>query len=346
MQSSQEQFGQFEGQDVIKYTLTNDHQVSISVLNYGGIWQAFMVPDKAGKLHNLLLSADSFAHYQEAGYSINRVIGPTAGRIEKGQFTIDGVDYQVDTNENGNALHGGPTGWGDGYLWDVTVDEDAGTITLEKTFAKSDDSYPGNIKTAVVYTLGEDDSVTLDFYGETDANTLFNPTNHTYWNIADEDAPTIEGLNLKLNSTHHLAVKDGKLPTGEMIANAGTAYDFKNGANLGDALAEMMKTPEQGFDDYFVVTPSSTLAHEPIAVLSDPASNRTLKMYSDRNGLVMFSTDGMGSDVHLNRPGRPWMALALEGQNLPDSPHHPELGDVTLRPSDPKHYQIRYEIEY
>lgn len=346
MDTSQEKFGQFDGQDVIKYTLTNDHNVSISVLNYGGIWQAFMVPSQDGKRHNLLLSADNFADLHAAGYSINRVIGPTAGRIENGEFTINGQTYQVDRNENGNTLHGGSTGWGDGHFWDVTVDADRGTITLTQTFSPADDTYPGNKEVAVVYTLGEDDSVTLDFYGATDANTLFNPTNHTYWNLADESEPTIEGLKLQLNSKYHLAVKDGKIPTGEKIANAGTPYDFSQLTSLGAALNEMLKTPEQGFDDYFEVTPSATLAHEPIAILHDPKSNRTLKMFSDRNGLVMFSTDGISSDVKLNRPGRPWMALALEGQTLPDSPHHFDFGDVTLRPNDPKHYQIHYEIEY
>lgn len=346
METSQEKFGEFNGQDVIKYTLTNEHNVSISVLNYGGVWQAFMVPGKDGQRHNLLLSSDNFADFHAAGYSINRVIGPTAGRIENGKFTIDGKEYHVDTNENGNTLHGGSTGWGDGHFWNVTVDTDKGTITLQQTFAPADDTYPGTVKAAVVYTLGEDDSVTLDFYGESDENTLFNPTNHTYWNIADESEPTIEGLDLQINSKYHLAVKDGKIPTGERIENAGTPYDFSKMTRLGDALNEMLKTPEQGFDDYFEVTPSSTLAHEPIAILHDEKSGRTLKMFSDRNGLVMFSTDGISSDVKLNRPGRPWMALALEGQTLPDTPHHPSFGDVALRPADPKHFQIHYEIEY
>lgn len=346
METSQEKFGEFNGQDVIKYTLTNEHNVSISVLNYCGVWQAFMVPGKDGQRHNLLLSSDNFADFHAAGYSINRVIGPTAGRIENGKFTIDGKEYHVDTNENGNTLHGGSTGWGDGHFWNVTVDTDKGTITLQQTFAPADDTYPGTVKVAVVYTLGEDDSVTLDFYGESDENTLFNPTNHTYWNIADESEPTIEGLDLQINSKYHLAVKDGKIPTGERIENAGTPYDFSKMTRLGDALNEMLKTPEQGFDDYFEVTPSSTLAHEPIAILHDEKSGRTLKMFSDRNGLVMFSTDGISSDVKLNRPGRPWMALALEGQTLPDTPHHPSFGDVALRPADPKHFQIHYEIEY
>ncbi|MBM6754616.1 MULTISPECIES: aldose epimerase family protein [Lactobacillaceae] len=346
METSQEKFGEFNGQDVIKYTLTNEHNVSISVLNYGGVWQAFMVPGKDGQRHNLLLSSDNFADFHAAGYSINRVIGPTAGRIENGEFTIDGKEYHVDTNENGNTLHGGSTGWGDGHFWNVTVDTDQGTITLQQTFTPADDTYPGTVKAAVVYTLGEDDSVTLDFYGESDENTLFNPTNHTYWNIADESEPTIEGLDLQINSKYHLAVKDGKIPTGERIENAGTPYDFSKLTNLGEALNEMLKTPEKGFDDYFEVTPSDTLAHEPIAILHDQKSGRTLKMFSDRNGLVMFSTDGITSDVKLNRPGRPWMALALEGQTLPDTPHHPSFGDVALRPADPKHFQIHYEIEY
>lgn len=346
MEVSHTNFGSCQERDVIKYTLTNDHGVSISVLNYGGIWQAYTVPTDKGS-QNLLLSANSIDDYLDAGYAIGQTIGPVANRIAAAQFVIDGHDYQLTPNEGPNLIHGGNRSWRKQF-WAVAteVTDGVGKIILHRRFTPVDDGFPGNRLVHVVFSLHADDSVNIDYYAETDQPTLFNPTNHTYWNLGDIDAATIEDQHLQLNSDYHLAVGQGKIPTGQFLANVRTPYDFNRGARLGDALNKMLTTPEKGFDDYFVVRPSNTFEGEPIAVLSDPKSGRQMKMYSDRNSLVVFSADGLPSSVKLNRPGRSWAALALEAQSLTDAIHHPSFGDIVLRPAEPKHYQVRYEIKY
>lgn len=346
MKISHNDFGKVNNQSVTCYTVTNDNGVKMSVLDFGGIWQEYSVPTDKGQ-HNLLLSANSMEDYLDAGYSICQLIGPVANRIGHAEFSIDGQDYHVEANEGQNSLHSGSKGW-QNHFWNVNTESDAtsGKIILSNHYSPDDDGMPANSDIHVVYALHDDDSVTIDMYGESDGATLFNPTNHSYWNLADDDVKTVEDQELTINSDYHLAVDSGKIPTGKLIKNAGSAYDFKGGQRLGDALNEMLKTPEKGFDDFFVVKPSTTFDGDPIASLKDPKSGREMKMYSDRNALVIFSANGLPSTVKLNRPGQSWAAMALEAQNLPDAPHHPEFGDTTLRPLAPVHHQIKFTIKY
>lgn len=346
MKFSQNDFGQVNHHEVTRYTIENDHGVRMSVLNFGGIWQEYSVPTDKGQL-NMLLAANSMEDYTDAGYSICQLIGPVANRIGKAQFQIDGEEYHLEANEGQNSIHSGSKGW-QNHFWHVDTQEtsDAGQVILSNHYQPDDDGMPADTDIHVVYALHDDDSVTIDMYGESDAPTLFNPTNHSYWNLADPDADTVEGQELTINSDYHLAVNSEKIPTGALVENVGSAYDFKHGQSLGHALNEMLKTPEKGFDDFFAVKPSTTFDGDPIAILKDPKSGREMKMYSDRNALVVFSANGLPASVKLNRPGKSWAALAMEAQNLPDAPHHPEFGDTTLRPLAPAHHQIKFAIKY
>ena len=347
MEFFEDNFGKVNNRDVIRYTVVNDNNVKMSVLNYGGIWQQYSIPsnNKHGNF-NMLLAADySIEDYLDAGYSIGQLIGPVANRIAKAQFSIDSQSYSLEKNEGENNIHSGSHGW-QNQFWDVkaNIGKDSAHLILHNIYSPTADGMPANTEIYVVYTLKNDDSVTIDLYGQTDTPTLFNPTSHTYWNLSETDL-TIEKQILTINSDYHLAVNNEKIPTGELIKN-NNAYNFKNGKTLENALNEMNKTPEKGFDDFFVVTPSSTYAGKEIASLVNPVTNLKMRMYSDRNALVMFSANGLPNTVRLNRPGCSWAALALEAQTLPDAPHHPEFGDIIMRPLAPVHHQIKYEIEY
>lgn len=346
MKITESYFGMIKGRRVKRYTVNNDHDVKMSVLDYGGIWQELSVPTKKG-LQNLLLSADSIKNYQNAGNFIGELIGPVANRIGYSEFEIDGHQYNLQPNEGRNILHCGEQGW-QNQFWhvDTQTNNDSAQLILSNSYRPEDDGMPGKTDIHVIYTLNNKDQVTIDLYGQSNEATLFDPTSHTYWNLADGEAETVEDQELTINSNQHLVVDSGKIPTGQLIDNQGSAYDFKHGQVLGDALHQMLKTREKGFDDYFVVEPSTSLTHQPIAILRDPQSGREMKMYSDRNALVVYTANNMPSSVKLNRPGRSWLAIALEAQTLPDSVHHPEFGDITLRPLAPVHHQIRYEITY
>lgn len=344
MEFFEDDFGKANNQTVTRYTIINKHNVKLSVLNYGGIWQQYSIPTKDGHF-NMLLAANSIEDYLNAGYSIGQLIGPVANRINQGKFEIDGKSYQLEQNEGTNNIHSGSKGW-QNHFWDVKaeIDDEYGKLILHNTYSPESDGMPANTDIYVVYTLRNDDSVTIDLYGQSDAPTLFNPTSHTYWNLSETDL-TVENQILTVNSNYHLEVNSNKIPTGKLIENTG-AYNFKNGQLLATALNEMNKTPEKGFDDFFVVTPSSTYAGKPIAQLENPVTNLKMKMYSDRNALVMFSANGLPNTVKLNHPGQSWTALALEAQALPDTPHHPGFGDITMRPLVPAHHWMKYEISY
>ncbi|QNQ83658.1 galactose mutarotase [Lactobacillus sp. PV037] len=344
MEFFEDSFGKVNDQDVTRYTISNDNNVKISVLNYGGIWQQYSIPSNNDHF-NMLLAADSIEDYLDAGYSIGQLIGPVANRIDQAKFSIDDKEYSLEKNEGNNNIHSGSKGW-QNHFWDVKaeIDKNSAHLILHNNYSPTADGMPANTDIYVVYTLRNDDSVTIDLYGQTDAPTLFNPTSHTYWNLSETDL-TIEKQILTINSDYHLAVNKEKIPTGELVKNT-NAYDFKKGQRLENALIEMNKTPEKGFDDFFVVTPSSTYAGKEIASLANPVTNLKMRMYSDRNALVMFSANGLPNTVKLNHPGCSWAALALEAQTLPDAPHHPEFGDITMRPLAPVHHWIKYEIEY
>lgn len=181
MKISTEKFGEYRNQDVMKYTLTNDNNVSISVLNFAGIWQAYMVPNTRGGRVNLLLAADTFDPYIEhGGLYAGRIVGRVAGRIAGGDFDIDGQSYSVPTNEGDNLLHGGANGLAQQfYQVETKQDGDKLQAILTTSIDTTTDHFPGKEDVKVTYTLANDNSVTIDFDGQTDAKTLFNPTSHT-----------------------------------------------------------------------------------------------------------------------------------------------------------------------
>ncbi len=347
MKIEQTLFGEYENQPVYKYTMTNDHDVKASVLNLAGIWQEYSIPTANGH-KNLLLSADSVNGFMGNGLCLNKAVGRVANRLDHGQFEIDGHTYQIEPNEGDNVLHGGAHTWMT-YFWnvDTQVNTDDAQVILTQTFTEAEDGFPGTEKVKIVFTLANDNSVSIDYYGQTDQPTLFNPTQHTYWNISDEGDVT--NLELQLNSTHHLAVDSGKIPTGEKVANANTPFDFSELSSLGDALTQMKATTtEGGFDDYFEVIPTDFNDPQPVAVLHDPKTKRTLRMYSDRNSVVMYTANGLGSDPDcgLTLPNKNWAGVALEGQTLTDAINHPGFGDTVLRPDQPMHNKLQFKAEF
>ncbi len=340
MNISKKVFGEHEGQTVDEYTLTNDNGISISVLTFAGLWRSYT----DGKT-NLLLSADDLENYTNNPFFAGRIIGRIGGRLKDGQFSLNGKDYQVDQNEGNNNLHGGANGFAN-QVWDAETSEDANGVSLKlsKTFTTAMDQFPGKMPTTVTYTLANDNSVTIDFTATSDEDTLFNPTSHAYWNLGDADTTDILAHTFQANADSHLEFDSEKIATGNLLDNAGTPFDFSQPTVFKDAIDGMQNTTEKGFDDILVVKPS---ADTPVATLHDPASGHSLKVYSQRNGLVVFTANSFDDSMTYNRGvGHPWEAVALEAQTLSDTPHHPNFGDVTLPAGETKSYQIKFEGQF
>ncbi|WP_270621808.1 aldose epimerase family protein [Weissella viridescens] len=335
-------FGEVSGKPVEKYTIENQNQTRLSVLTYAGIVQEFSVIDNNERV-NLVLSSDRIEGFSENTYNINRVIGRTAGRITKGTWTQDGVTHHVPTNDGENTLHSGPEGVGTQFFDVKSVDEDKNQLQLTYTALESVDGFPGDLDITVTYTLTENDTVDVTFTGhQTKQAGVFNPTVHMYFNLANPGITDLTDHDLFINSDQHLAVNAEKCPTGELIDNAGTSFDLKHHHDLGEILPELKKTTvEQGFDDVFKVPANQdTVA----AKVTDRVSGRHVAIHSDRNGIVAFTESQIGNDVKYLNLGesKPWMAVALEAQTLPDSENHPELGDVSIAADETQEYHIQY----
>lgn len=338
-------FGQFKHQPVTKYVMTNDNGVQAGILDFAGLLQSFKVPTKDGGKADMVLTSENLDEFTNNGFCTNRLIGRVAGRIAHGEFKLFGKDVKLEQNEGENTLHGGTNGFYN-HIWKVDgteVTDDHVAITLSLTLTKEDDTFPGTIHVTATYTLDNDDNLTLKFDATADGDTVFNPTNHTYWNLSKASAKTVDDLKLYVNSKNHLAVDSGKIPTGEKLANAGTPFDFSQPTRLGDALQKMASTKENGFDDIWEVTPSLT---EPIATLEDPESGRKMTMYSDRNALIMYTMNSDDPAVYNHGEVHPHLGIAMEAQTLSDAPHHPEFGDISMHSGDKKEYTIKWHVEY
>lgn len=332
-------FDQLDGQDVMRYTLVNDHQTRISVISYGGTWQEFVV-NEDGVEHPLIWGLDNMTDYQRVGYCLCQSIGRVAGRIGGAKFKIDDQSYQVDMNEQTHSLHGGNHGFNTlNFEGAFSQTNDSVSVTLKKHINASDDNYPGNMDVAIKFTLDNQDQVSIAFTGDTDAATLFNPTNHVYWNTTD-DRTSLAQQKLQITSAAHLEFDDEKVPTGKKLAVKGTAYDFNQAQPVEKALAQL-KTENGGieFDDAYEVAPS---AAEPIAIVGDTDDKRQVKIYSDRNSLIIFTANPFDAD---KEDAHQYNALATEAQTLPDAINHPGFGDIVLRPGAPVTHTIRYQYE-
>ena len=338
-------FGTYKDQPVTKYVMTNDHGVQAAVLDFAGLLQSFKVPTQDGGKADMVLTSEDLDEYTNNGFCTNRLIGRVAGRIANGEFKINGKEYHTEQNEGKNTLHGGTNGFYS-YIWNVdstNVTADEVSITLSLTLSEKMDTFPGKIHVTATYTLDNDDNLTLKFGATSDADTLFNPTNHTYWNMAKASAKTVDQLKLYVNSEDHLAVDDGKIPTGERLANEGTPFDFSTPTRLGDALEKMASTKENGFDDIWEVEPSLS---KPVATLEDPESGRKMTLYSDRNALIMYTMNSDDPAVYNHGEVHPHLGIAMEAQTLSDAINQKDFGDITLHPGEEKDYTIKWHVEY
>ncbi|VDG21246.1 aldose epimerase family protein [Lactiplantibacillus mudanjiangensis] len=340
METKKSVFGQLDGQDVIKYTLVNDRKTRISVLSYGGTWQEFVVNEN-GTERPLIWGLDSMADYQRVGYCLCQSIGRVAGRIGGAKFDIDGQTYNVDMNEQTHSLHGGAHGFNtllfDG---DFSQTTDSASVTLSRHIESTEDDYPGNLDVQIKFTLDNQDRVSIAFTGDTDAATLFNPTNHVYWNVTN-DRTSLVNQTLQIHSDQRLEFDGEKVPTGKRLAVKDTAYDFNYPQPVQSAL-DQLKVESDGieFDDAYEVTPSTT---EPIAVVGDTDGHRQVKIYSDRNSLIIYTANPFDP---AKETAHQYNALATEAQTLPDAINHDGFGDIVLRPDQAVTHTISYQYEH
>lgn len=283
METKQEVFDTYKGQEIQKFTVTNDHDVSISAITLGATWKAFNIPGKDGQPENVMLSMPSSEEYMKNQYFC-QAIGRTAGRITNGTFSIKGKEYHVDANEGTTTLHGGPHGFNT-QIWDGSFDGDK--IVFTKHIDSSEDSFPGNIDVKITYSLNDDNEVTITYTAKSDADTLFNPTQHAYFNLSDSQ--NVYGQSLQINADKYLELNKDKTPTGKMVPVDDTAYDFRDPQNIKLGIDDM-KLKLATLTMKFTL---SMITRKPIQLQPWLIQNQAAALQSNLTGMLWLSSHQM-----------------------------------------------------
>ena len=314
------------------YTLTNSLGFEVSITNYGGAITSLKTPDRNGHFGDIVLGFETLDEYVHNPRYFGALIGRHANRIARGRFSLNGVEYQLPCNNGVNHLHGGFKGF-DKRVWNAN--ETGNGLHLSYSAKDGEESYPGNVKALVDYTL-LDNALRIDYRATTDRDTIVNLTNHSYFNL--RGAGTILDHELTLNADHFTPVSEDLIPTGEIRPVAGGPMDFRKAKAIGADLNSVAG----GYDHNFVLNDwdgSLKLA----ARLYEPTTGRGLEILTTEPGIQFYSgnfLDGSLSGKYGVNYAK-YTGLCLEPQHFPDAPNHPNFPSTVLRPGDEyKHTSI------
>ena len=326
------------GKMVDLYTLTNKNGMVAKITTYGGKLLQLLVPDKNGKLGDVVLGYETLQQTIEGQGSLGATVGRYANRIGKGQFSLDGASYQLSLNNGPNHLHGGIMG-SRFQVFDA-VQPDSRTLQLTYYFKDGEEGYPGNCLMRAVYSLTDNNELVVTYDAVTDKPTIVNFTNHAFYNLAGAGSGTILNHILTLNADHFTPVDGTLITTGEIRPVKGTVMDFNQptamGARINDSYEQLKYGP--GYDHNFVLNKTSN-ALSFAARVYEPTSGRILEIYTTEPGIQFYAGNflegkvprdvGKGGKLYKFREG-----FCLETQHFPDSPNKPNFPSTALRPGE------------
>ena len=326
-----------DGSDIYEYTLRNASGMEFQFITFGGIITSIRVPDRQGRLSNVALGFDNLAQYAGEHPYFGAITGRYANRIARARFTLDGVEYALAQNDGENSLHGGDVGF-DKRVWQARQLDDG--VELSYHSPAGEEGYPGALTVSVRYRLDDDGALRIDYAATTDAPTVLNLTNHSYFNLRGEGEGTIYDHILTLNADCYTPTDALLIPTGEIAPVAGTPFDFRQpkviGAGQRSSHAQIVRA--RGYDHNFVLRREGLAADELgfAARLYEPSSGRVMEVWTTEPGIQFYAGNMLdatlvGSSRRLYRQSD---GLALETQHFPDSPNQPQFPSTALRPGE------------
>jgi aldose 1-epimerase len=327
-------FGKIDDTPVQLYTLTNKNGLVAKITNYGAIVTELHVPDRDGKLADIVLGFDSLDGYVNGRSYFGAIVGRVANRIGNAEFTLEGKHYTLEANDKPHHLHGGKRGW-DKVVWSVLPIDTAEGPALELTYVSKDgeEGYPGTVTAKTVYTLTNDDELKVEMQATTDKTTLVNMAHHSYWNLGGNNSGTILDHELTLHADQYTPGTP-MVPDGRMHPVKGTPFDFTSAKAIGKELKHVGGSPI-GYDHNFVVdgVPNQL---RPVGRLKDPKSGRVMTVSADQPGVQFYT--GNFLDGSVSGKGATYVqyaALCLETQKFPNAINVPSWQDqVIIRPGE------------
>jgi aldose 1-epimerase len=320
------------------YTLTNDHAVSVKILDYGGTISELNAPDRLGKIKNVVLGLADLKTY-EANGGLNTLIGRYANRI-KGGFTIDGRHYDLAAaNPRGVTLHSGRPSYS-AIIWEAQAlsEADRVGVVLSHVSPDGEQGFPGEMHIEVTYTLNNANELRLDYQATTNKPTVVNLTNHVYFNLAGNGSGDVYAQQLQVMADEYTPTDVDQIPTGELAPVAGTALDFRQLTPIGARIrsSEQQMLYARGYDHNFVLRKPAGDSLPLAARMYDPASGRLLEVRTTEPGVQVYSANHMNGAV-TSAAGttlRQGDGLALETEHFPNSPNESRFPSTLLRPGE------------
>jgi aldose 1-epimerase len=334
------------GETIDIFTLVNAHGVEMRVISYGGILTSLKVPDRNGRVDDIVLGFDSLDGYVKNPPYFGAIVGRYGNRIAKGRFRLDGKTYALATNNGPNHLHGGIKGF-DKVVWRGEPFKNGGAagVVFTHTSPDGDEGYPGALSMRVTYTLNDRDEVVIDYEATTDMATPVNLTHHSYFNLAGDGSRDVLDHVLTLDAGRYTPVDANLIPTGEIASVEGTPFDFRKPAPIGGRIGQ--DDPQlkkgNGYDHNFVLALTGNgLVHA--AHVMEPTTGRVLDVSTTEPGVQFYtgnfldgSLTGKSGHVYKQRYG-----FCLETQHFPDSPNQPGFPSTILRPGQTYHSKTVY----
>jgi aldose 1-epimerase len=323
-----------DGTPVELYVLTNG-KMTAKVMTYGAILTELLVPDRNGKIGDVVLGFDNLASYLAGHPHFGATTGRVANRVAKGTFTLDGKEYKLAINNGPNSLHGGLKGF-DKKVWraEDTSGPAGSAVKLSYTSPDGEEGYPGNLTATVTYTVTADQALKIEYTAVTDKATPVNLTNHTYFNLGGPEMGDILGHELTLLAEEFTPADETLIPTGKLAPVKGTPLDFTTPTPIGARFGQLTGDP-LGYDHNYVLhgdgkTPALG------ARVYDAGSGRVLEMYTTEPGVQLYTANfldgklkGKGGVVYKKHH-----AFCLEAQHFPDSVNHENFPSTILKPGE------------
>lgn len=334
------------------YTLKNENGMEVCITNFGGRVVSIMVPNKDGNLVDVCCGFDKVENYFPWNFETDfgSSVGRYANRIDGGTFVLNGETITLDKNNNGHAsLHGGFTGW-QYAVYDVEEATD-NSLLLSLSSPDGDNNFPGNLKVTVKYELTANNEIVINWDGTTDAPTVLNMTNHTYFNLSGDLNNTIDESILQVNADNYTPADEWYIPTGEIRPVEGTVFDFRTpkaiGTNFGDNDPEL-EAAGGGYDHNWCLNTKGN-QDEVCVTMTDPRSGIKLEVYTNEPGIQCYT----GNFQDGTRPGKGGImyqkhcAICLESQKYPDSPNKYNMPgweqcNPFISPEKPYHSYCKY----
>jgi len=327
---------EIDNESIDLYRLKNTNDLEVSITNFGQKIVSIKTPDRKGNFEDIVLGFANIEEYLNSSeIYFGAIIGRYANRIAQGKFSIDGIEYKLNTNNDTNHLHGGDNGFHN-IIWDTEVISGS-EIQFTHVSKHMEEGYPGTLMLRVHYELSNTNELKINYYAITDTATILNLTHHSYFNLSGEGNGDINDHILTINADRYTPVNKNLIPTGELATVDNTPFDFRKPKTIGNdiGVADEQLTFAKGYDHNFVLNIKEKELNF-AARVAEPNSGRIMEVYTTEPGIQLYSGNFLNGKT-IGKTGKPYVhrgAFCLETQHFPDSPNQANFPSTTLEPGE------------